>query len=254
MVYHGRIVVAGLTPSRNPFAAYAISGRSEGSKKRWFLNLFDSVVVQPVGGELTAEQEKSSHLIFYNAMRKRKDALLFTTNGAQTDTNYIDDKKIMNFYDDFETRGDATNILEEWGYENDPPIFTPRIALVSFPYDRALFSIVTKSGVLKTASSKTKMLSHDSAVALSTYQAKDDNALPWSFESPSDIEKCLINVPLNGESPEEIADQLYNFLDNRFVVSTAGAVFDVEKQKWNIAVKNSYRTEEEFRAYMERQK
>ena len=63
MVYHGRIIVTGSTNDGEPFAAYAISGRSQGSKKRLFRRATPETLYVDSLGVRTAEQERLADLI-----------------------------------------------------------------------------------------------------------------------------------------------------------------------------------------------
>ncbi len=248
MVYHGRIVVAGITPKGEQFAAYSISGRSSFSKKRKFDLAADRVYVAPIGRP-TAEQEKLRHLIFYNAMRARGDTL-FVTNGAQTDLQENENRRILNFCDDFQGASplnEAEAIMAEWGYENDPPIFTPRTALVRYPTNRAIFSMATKFLGGTGVGAIDMHLGKGCPRGLATYRGEDNSPTPWSIENSGYIDKCMIHVPIDTETPEEIADQLYRFVDQDLVVASAGAV--LKDGRWEIAVKNRFKTEEEFQMY-----
>ena len=89
---YGRVIAHVLTTEGKTGAAYSISGRTAGSKKRTFTHYPDEgrIYVDSLGKK-TAWQEKFKDLVFYNCMRTRGN-LLIVTNGAQTDAKQKDGK------------------------------------------------------------------------------------------------------------------------------------------------------------------
>jgi IMP cyclohydrolase len=243
VVYHGRIIVAGETDSGIPFAGYAISGRSRGTQRRKLEAHGTRVRVSPLG-ELTSEQERLRDLIFYDAVRTKEDRLI-VANGAQSDARTKGGKPILNLFDDFDPRdprGTSERIMAQWGYEADPPIYTPRISLVRFPDRLAVFSMAARYqdraavGAVEVEADR-----GDRAWGLATYRADDDSAAPWSIRGSGDLPGCLVRIRIDGGSPREIAESLYGSLDPRFVVSAAGSTFS--RGRWDVAVKNRFESE-----------
>lgn len=247
MVYHGRIVVAG--PG---FVAYAISGRSPPSQKRRLEFREDMIYAGPVG-EPTEEQKRNAGLIFYNAMRARDDRTIIVTNGAHTDAKQKDGIAVPNFFDDFsleEAESSAGRIMSAWGYEPDSAK-TPRIALVKNVGMMAFFSIATESSG-QTATGTCREQFHEYAPrGLATYSGRNDEADSWHISSSENIQGLLINVPISGNTPDELASSLYNFVDQRYIVAAAAAVYD---GKWVMKVKNRFETEEDFARHEETMK
>ncbi len=245
MVYHGRIIVTGFTGLGEPFAAYAISGRSQMSKKRELRVTGPETLYVDSLGQRTLEQERLADLIFYNAMHVKNDKLI-VTNGAQTDVKMKDGQKIPNFYDNFEGKDpirETDAIMSAWGHENDPPFFTPRTALVRFPGQEAYFSIATKyqdgSGV------GTIRIEIGNPRGLATYRAQNDEAASWSIPNSGHLYACTIAPDVGGNSTQDIARSLYEFLDPRFAVASVAAVF--RNGIWEIGTPlNRYRDEEDF--------
>lgn len=255
MVYLGRVIATGLTPDGYPFAAYAISGRSEGSQKRRFNSFTEEgrIYVGPIG-ELTQWQKDFAALIFYNCMRTRGD-ILFVTNGAQTDTNEVKGEKKPTFYHDFQNEKghvSAREIMSHWGYEADQPIFTPRTALVKNPDDNALFSIVARfnddNDRLFTAQMETRV-NRGSARYLATYKGIGDEAASWrGIDLINDGNRYVFDAEIAGSTPEEIRDVMYKFVDERFVVASVAAVWN--GREWVISEpKNRFNNEDEFKAH-----
>jgi IMP cyclohydrolase len=141
-------------------------------------------------------------------------------------------------------RGAAEEIMENNGYERDE-FSTPRLSIVRNP-KVALFSIVVNNDGKDKADSISVELSPGKTLGLSTYHGDGLEVVSWAGDI--DIRGCLFEIPITKESPSEIAQEFYEFFDSNLVISTASAVF--KEKKWNIAVKNSYETEEEFQNYL----
>ncbi len=86
-VYPGRVAIMGLSQDGSTFMqAYAIMGRSEGSRDRIFTQ--EGTSVRTVAPRKTAEemaQTPMSELIYYRALRTNDAGLHVVSNGAQTD-------------------------------------------------------------------------------------------------------------------------------------------------------------------------
>ncbi len=256
---HGRVIVPQLTGSGNLAASYGISGRSPGSKKRR-MDVYPEegrIYVGPLG-EMTPQQVQFKDLIFYNCMRVRRDGnLLIVTNGAQTDAKEKEGKPVKNFHDDFDPQDperSSVAIMEDWGYESDafvkPWIGTPRTALVRYPNSDFCVSMVTKCGDKTIAKAAdycagpgTGMGVAGKGLVMSTYVGNDEYAVPWCLEFQS-FNRILMPIELEGETPEQLAGSLYRWMDPNYVSATAAAVLDGEK--WELAAKNKWETEEEF--------
>lgn len=269
MVYLGRVILSGITPDGNSFAAYAISGRSPGSQKRRFELLPDGHVYVGNIGELTPWQEEFKDLIFYNCMRTRGD-LLFVTNGAQTDARIEEKEKedsakkigswlkkekffCPTFYHDFQnvkSQLDSELILMKWGYEPDAPIYTPRIAFVRKPRGDSIFSIAARMDEnedrLYTAQ---RLIDDKRSAGIATYKGIGDEAASWRGSDIVALAPWVFGHSVSGNTPDEIRDSMYDFMDPRFVVASVGAVWD--GARWAISEpKNRWNSPKEFEAYL----
>jgi IMP cyclohydrolase len=266
MVYIGRVEIAGRNPKGRLFSTYAISGRSTPSKKRRFEFYPDEGRINVAGiGEPTEEQRRMADLIFYNCMRTKGQTLI-VTNGAQTD---VSSTGKLNFYDQSEKdmlEGSAA-IMEDWKYEPDykPPIFTPRTGLVLSPSGEAIFSIAARQSdedeANVSAVTRTQLNKPGHAIGLATYKGHDTQALPWRGTDlkgrGADLKgfvPCFFpDHVFSGETPQELVDEMYGFMDPRYVVAAAAAIWDGEK--WLLAEPNNrFKDEAEFKAYAEANK
>ena len=256
MSYIGRVCFSGLTTDGYPFVSYAISGRSAGSKRRRF-ELFPDEERIYVGslGEPTEDQKKQADLIFYNCMRTR-NGTIFVTNGAQTDVNVFENRPARNFYSGFGA-ATAEEILGDWGYEPDAPLFTPRIALVKGEGRDALFAIAARQSdddpsVLTRELSLN--VSNSTATGIATYKGlHESEAQPWRGIDLDSLGLCLLRFPIRGVEPEEIRDSTYNIIDQRFVVASVAAIYN--GKSWIFSEpRNRWNSLEEFEAEKEARK
>ena len=261
-MYIGRVCFAGITPDGYPSASYAISGRRPSSQKRRFVPYWvptdNRIYVGPIG-EPTDEQKRDAHLIFYNCMRVSGDRL-FVTNGAQTDVDMRDGDVMPNFYENFGCIPgsdvepiQANEILSRWGYEHDPPIFTPRIALVNGLGSKALFAIAARESdddpAVYSAQAEISVR-NSNAVGLATYQGDETDAIPWRGNDirKYNLSRCILQAPIRGSTPDEIRDSLYDYMDPRYVVAAVAAVYD--GRRWVISEpKNRFADVAAFEAY-----
>ncbi|HLC77211.1 MAG TPA: IMP cyclohydrolase [archaeon] len=254
MSYIGRACFSGMTSEGYPFVSYVISGRSAGSQKRRFKLYFDLNTGEDrvnVGslGEPTEDQKKRADLIFYNCMRTR-NGTIFVTNGAQTDVNVFENRPARNFYSGFGA-ATAEEILGDWGYEPDAPLFTPRIALVKGEGRDALFAIAARQSDDddRTYTGQiTVPVNGSEATGIATYKGlHESEAQPWRGVDLEHLNLCLVRFPIRGVDPEEIRDSTYKAIDPRYVVAAAAAVYD--GRKWVFAEpKNKWDSLEEFEA------
>jgi len=117
--YPGRGIILGLTPSGNEFVQiYFITGRSQGSKNRIIVK--ENCIVKTEPYDKSIEMENIELKIYTAAMQT--DNAHIITNGRQTDTVH-----------EYLTAGRSfEDSLYQWKFEDDPPIYTPRISGVTF--------------------------------------------------------------------------------------------------------------------------
>ncbi len=128
--YPGRAIIIGCTPDmRYMVQVYFIMGRSESSRNRTFEYKDDILRTMP------REGDSNDPLRIYNAAMIAGDAHIIT-NGKQTDTIH-----------DYITNGKTFEAaLDEWSFEPDPPIYTPRISGVNYMDSGKYTLSILKSG------------------------------------------------------------------------------------------------------------
>lgn len=112
LVYPGRGIVVGKTQNQNLAIAYFIMGRSKNSRNRVFIFKKNKIETKPFKNQI-----KNANLLTYYPIIRFKNFLI-VGNGNQTQTILNALKHGKSFEYALKTRN----------FENDPPIFTPRIS------------------------------------------------------------------------------------------------------------------------------
>lgn len=136
--YLGRGIVSG-TSKNGKYAVigYFISGRSENSRNRIFVEKGNEVVIYP----FDESKVEDPSLIIYSPIREYENNLI-VTNGDQTDTVYDGFVKGMSFKESLESRC----------FEPDAPNLTPRISACvtfdegKFSYEMSILKSVDAEG------------------------------------------------------------------------------------------------------------
>lgn len=134
--YPGRMIIIGADPSgANSVVTYAITGRSPSSQARRLIKEGDSVLVKPTDEALL--QKGNPELLIYPAISFSGG--IAVSNGKQT----ADIRK------ELKTGKPPEKILfkalENWSYEPDDPIFTPRISGCVLPGRKGAISILRRA-------------------------------------------------------------------------------------------------------------
>jgi IMP cyclohydrolase len=130
--YPGRGIIMGLAPNGERVQIYWLTGRSENSKNRIFVqNKDDSVSTKP----FDEKKLKDPSLIIYTPLRA-VNGVHIISNGDQTDT-------IAEFLKNGKTAEEA---LKTRTYEPDAPNYTPRISGVFYPNASYALSILKANG------------------------------------------------------------------------------------------------------------
>lgn len=233
--YPGRIVGVGRTKSGKPLAIYAVTGRSEMSKMRKAVIVGNNVEITPLG-KLTPEQEANRDLIIYRAMSvNRYDQTLVLSNGKQTDPIF---NLICNYslglYDSL------YSTIYTMGFEPDS-LKTPRLAGVILPEPitrRVLSMVVADDTQPEGKKADVAMLDQGMAGQLEfigTYTGNFDKpqspVLNWHKD-------WVYSTEVEEDSADEIAQEVYDALDEKVRVATIAAV--LEHDGWMIEVCNLY--------------
>jgi IMP cyclohydrolase len=233
--YPGRIVGVGRTKSGKPLAVYALTGRSDMSKQRRAVIVGNSVQITPLG-ELTPEQEKSKDLIIYRAMSIHVPSrTLVLSNGKQTDPIFN-----LTCHYGLSIHDALYSAMYTMGFEPDS-LKTPRIAglILTSPYMKRILSMVVEDKTQpegKMADIATLDAGTPGMIDLiSTYTGDFDN--PKAPEL-SLHKNWIHSANVEGNSAIEIAQEVYDALDEKVRVSAISAV--LEHDGWMINVCNLY--------------
>ncbi len=232
--YPGRIVGLGVTKSRKPLAIYAVSGRSEMSKERRAAIVNDGVQIEPLG-ELTPEQEASKDLIIYRAIRIDVSSKgLVVSNGRQTDPVYD-----LIFHYGLGVRDAIYATMYTMGFEPDR-LCTPRLAgvfrLQSAHIERALSMVVADDGQPSGKHVEALLLDPidpGKVSFITTYTGDFENPQAPVLEKQ---DNWIYSTAVEGDSAEEIAQELYEAVDANVRVAAVAAV--LETGGWSLAVHN----------------
>ncbi len=224
--YPGRGIIIGLTENKNnTFLAYFIMGRSENSKNRVFkLDEDNNLITTPFNNKSL----KNKDLIIYKATAKFENNIIIT-NGCHTNTILENLKNGSSFKNSFK---DVT-------YEEDPPIFTPRIsAILNFDETKInyTFSIIKNNSKNENSPVKffyefpspLKGMGH----LIHTYKPKDEDLTNSFYGEPTQIK-----IP---KTFKEFTNTIWDSLNKEFKISlfTLSLNNKTKEQKFNIINKN----------------
>ena len=150
MIYSGRGITVGLTPSGNPFIGYSLTGRSPSSQARKLILDGKGIRTMP----LDEEQLKKGNplLLLYPAIVSVRDnSMLIASNGAQTNAlvKMAEENKALGPIDLFNGAFSSPKIAEGIdlsSYEPDVPNYTPRISAIAQGDKAAMFIVRNKNG------------------------------------------------------------------------------------------------------------
>jgi IMP cyclohydrolase len=233
--YPGRMVGVGCTPSGKPLAVYAVTGRSEMSKLRKAVIVGNSVQITPLG-ELTPEQEANKDLIIYRAISiNNASQALVVSNGKQTDPIFsLICHYGLSLYDALY----AT--MYTMGFEPDK-IKTPRLSGLVLPrpsVKRLLSMVVADETQPEGKKADVAMLDAGESGQIEficTYTGEFENPKSPELKWQKD---WIYSAKIESDSAGEIAQELYDALDEKVRVATVSAV--LEHDGWMIEVCNLY--------------
>lgn len=237
-LYLGRVVGLGATKDGNSFVVYAVSGRSEGSRERKLIIKDDGSVWTDCLGEPTPEQLEKSDILFYPAIKTGFSEI--TGNYAVVSNGVHTNKIEENFREKCLARPAVKEALREFGPE--PDFYkTPRIAGLSLPdyeMESDVIGIVTEH-IAKNPRCVYVETENGFAKWISTYTGGfNENEKAYDVIIPNYFDFRETRKKMEGRSPQELVDELYEWMNPKLVVSTAAAVLDRKNDGWDMAVKN----------------
>ena len=195
--YPGRLILLGTSPGGDKaVVVYAITGRSPSSQARRLVSRDHGIWVEPTDEAVL--KKGNVDLLVYPALLVRAGGLA-VSNGKQTG----------DILDRLSQRQNPAAVLaealEEWDYEPDSPIFTPRIS-GCVKDGRAGLSVIRRGpGGLTLRNYFEVPGGAGHAALISTYQGPNLDPLP-TFEGEPRA------VVLSGTSPRETAEAVYEAL------------------------------------------
>lgn len=216
--YPGRGIIMGLEKNGNFLIGYFITGRSISSKNR-ILKLDSEGNARTVEFERN-ENTKNKDLILYKAISKFNTYTIIT-NGNHTDTILDGLKYEKTFEESLKTRT----------FEEDPPIFTPRISGILNIADEKIeykLSIIKKSSKENSDNVERFYFEYEGGEKgvghlIHTYKQQDENNINSFYGEPTKI-----NLP---ESFNEFANTIWLSLNEEYRVSVFVRLIDVKAKK-----------------------
>jgi IMP cyclohydrolase len=198
-VYPGRGVIAGATDEGVAFVGYWLTGRSEASRARRLEVVGPDLQVMPTGAAPAGE---SPYLVYPAIVIRSAGWVVANGDHSLALAQALSSERRL---------GSA---IAELQYENDPPIFTPRIAVIGRTRTRGLVRLVKgwrgPTGATQCSTYIMGPLQPGRAWALQTYAG--DPTRPTTFEGDP------YRIDANG-GPDAIAASIWDSLDPRFRVA-----------------------------------
>lgn len=220
--YPGRGIVLGRSAdNRFAVAAYFIMGRSENSRNRIFVPTEDGIRTQAHDPSKMTDPS----LIIYHPVRQAGRGLV-VTNGDQTDT-------VRDYLLEGKTFAQALHTRE---FEPDAPNYTPRVSGLLSPDGSFQLSIL-KSAEGDPACCCRYFYDYDAPLPgegrfIHTYMG-DGNPLPSFAGDPE-------RVSLDAETPEALADQVWEALNPENKVSLFVRFVDLSDGSHRDVIRNRY--------------
>lgn len=218
--YPGRGIIIGRTAdNKNAVAAYFIMGRSKNSRNRVFMKTEDGIRTEAFDPAAMVDPS----LIIYHPVRDFCGHTI-VTNGDQTDT-----------IRDFMAKGsDMRAALKTREFEPDRPNYTPRISALIYPdgsYSMSVLKALDADGDCCCR----YLFEYDRPKAglghfIHTY-ISDGDPLPSFAGEPE-------RVIMDCETPEQLADILWDSLDDDNKVSLYVRYINLESGKSRVVIKN----------------
>lgn len=225
-MYLGRIIVLGSTGEGNPCCAYAVSGRSESSKKRRAVIYEKRITMEP-SGQVSEEQKHQASLIFYDCIiSKNEPPLVVIGNGKHV-------RPIFDLSSKENLPSSMIRALREFGPEPDM-YSTPRI--VGALEKSSINGHWASYGGMTTSDNTdvfSMIIQRNKLIYLSTYTGEGLEPEAPQF---GNLKSILRNIELRGYSAKDLADSLFDWVDPNFVVCTASAVWMGDS--WDLVAKN----------------
>jgi len=224
-LYLGDICGVGLSPDGYPVGIFAVT-ENDAERQR--------IKAVPYENRIAIEPDSEAGLPAYDAIMISNDSILVCSNGEQTNTIF---ERIMRSkgVDGACITGHASDVLNELGPVSDK-YKTPRIFAATDTLGYNL-GIIDKSGIFVSRWFDLRQIEPGFVKTVRTYEGdiQKPQAPADPFNSP------LQSLQLRGNDPQEIAESLFDDLEDighGLTVATAAAVLN---RGWELASKNRNR-------------
>lgn len=233
--YPGRQIFLGITEKGSPAFVYIVTGRSPGSRERKATQMEHGIVMGPLG------DVPYDPLRHYTAIKSDNDiGLMVVTNGIQTEAIF-ETYKLLYHCGTNPTKGYLKKLMDGARYEPDS-LKTPRIAgIIANSAGKTdpvyLISIVTGNGL---ATAWKLQPAPGILIGISTYNGSMEKPEPFKMEEGLPV------VPLDVETPEEIAGFIYDISaetnqGDDIRVCVIGGVRSADNLTWQTAIINRHK-------------
>lgn len=233
--YPGRQVFLGMTASSKPAFVYLVTGRSPQSRERKATPRENSIIMGPIGNE------PYDWLRHYTAVKyDNQIGLAVITNGIQTEAIYETYRLI--FHTDSPPIPDYLKTILNGARSEPDSLYTPRPAgVITNPTGKTdpVYIIGIKTHGRPAAVWELKP-EPGTLNSISTYRGNMEN--PEAF----DIDGGLPEVKFNAETPEELADYMYNmsaasYKGDDIRVCAIGGIRSEDNLTWKVAIINRHK-------------
>lgn len=255
MIYSGRGIAVGMTPSRKPFMGYSLTGRSDPSKARELVEGKNTRTIRTNVTDKEQLEKGSPALLLYPAIVpvKHRD-MIVASNGAQTQLVYSAAMRRPLDYSPYKILKDAfkepfwlydekeNRWIDITTYEPDPPNNTPRISACMQGNSAAFHIVLCSDSEQGYKREKLHLvdLVPGRGKMITTYKGGNEKPLQPFTGEPLDIS-------IASETAEGIAESMYSAIGHgskpgeNYRVAAAVMVWD--PKTWSIDTKIINRSE-----------
>ncbi len=223
MEYPGRFIIIGQTESgESNVVVYGITGRNESSQARTIECDEKNMLLYTKPTNEEAIQKGIESLLIYPAMFGLSEGIV-VSNGYQTNLLHND---LLRYYEgDFSLNESLDEsfwiydrkigLIDVTSYEPDKPNFTPRISGYCLARGYAEFAIARKKELDEVKEYYDALeIEGGTGKLIATYKGENKDPLPSSKGD-------LLDVEIKSMTPDTIAKEVYNALNEEFRVSVA---------------------------------
>ncbi len=233
MIYSGRGITVGKTPSGTSFIGYSLTGRSSSSQARGLVGGLNTRVIRTDVTDPEQLRKGSPALLLYPAIMPVGDNTLVASNGAQTKLLYNQAKQSRLLLPEslikrsfrepfFEYDEKEDRLIDITTYEPDAPNNTPRIS-AHVKENIAIMNIIWEDKGKKKYETFSRDLFPGKGKLITTYSGGNEKPLAPFQGNPLDVE-------IGSETAQGIVENIYEAMhggqtpDDNYRVAAAVAM------------------------------